>query len=137
MTTTLFSSRTTHRRARLLRFALGADAAVTAANGVVYLLAAPLLQPQLGLGATTLRSVGVFLCAFGIVVWWVARRSLEARRAAGVVIAVNLTWVAASLTYILTAADRLSSLGSGWVALQAVAVLCFGLGQAVALRGSR
>lgn len=115
------------------RLWFGADAAVTCANGVGYLALAALLDGVLGTGAGLLRSIGVFLLAFGLLVGLYALRRTAGAAAGWALVAVNVVWVAVSLGFALGAAD-LTAAGRGWAVLQALVVGGLAVLQAGSLR---
>ncbi|SDL78463.1 hypothetical protein SAMN05660642_00801 [Geodermatophilus siccatus] len=118
----------------LLRLALRLDAAVTAANGAAYLLAAPLLGDLLGLPAGWLRGVGVFLLLIGAVVCAVAARPTPP--AVGTVVAANVLWAVGSLVVAGTGVGGPTAVGAAWTVLQAVVVAAFAGLQVAGLRRS-
>ncbi len=118
----------------LLRTALLLDAAVTAANGAAYLVAAGPLADLLGLPAGTLRGAGAFLLAFAVLVALTGRRAAPPRAAVVAVIAVNAGWVAASVVAALAGWGSPATAGTVWVLLQAGVVAAFAELQLAGLR---
>jgi len=118
----------------LLRFALRADAAITAANAVVYLAAFALLDGWLGVPAGLLVGVGAFLLAFAAFVGRLATRPEISRAAVTGVIAVNVVWVVDSV--LLLAVDGFSPTLAGQlvVAFQAAGVAALAALQYAGLR---
>ncbi len=129
MTTT-----TRPRTLDLLRVALRADAAVTGANGLAYLAAAPLLTGLLGVPAGALRGLGAFLAVYAAGVALVAARPRISAGATEVVVGVNLLWAAGSVTAVVTDRFALTPTGTAWVLLQAAVVAGFAALQLTALR---
>jgi hypothetical protein len=129
MTTT-----TTRRPADLLRTALLLDAAVSGANGVAYLLAAPLLADLLGVPAGVLRGLGAFLLLFAAAVAAVAARRPVPGAAARAVVGANAAWAAGSVAVVLTGRFDLTAVGTAWVLLQAAVVAGFAALQLAGLR---
>ncbi|MBV2364952.1 hypothetical protein KUM37_16690 [Streptomonospora sp. NEAU-YY374] len=123
-----------------LPLALGADAAVTGANALLYLALAAPLADLLGAPRPWLLAVGAFLACYAAVVALVARRAAgrgPVRAAVWPVVGVNLLWTAASLAVAAGSVLPLTGIGRAWTVLQAVAVLGFALWQVTALRGRR
>jgi hypothetical protein len=85
----------------LLRFALKADAGITAANGLAYLAGFALLDGWLGVPATFLAGVGAFLLVFATFVGYVGTREQISRVAAGGIVAANLVWAVDSVILLL------------------------------------
>jgi hypothetical protein len=110
-TTTVIARPTTD----LLRFALQADAAITALNAVAYLAAFWLLDGWLGVPAALLVGAGAFLLAFAAFVARVASRPAISRGAAAGVIAVNAIWAVDSA--IVLAVDAFSPTLAGQVVI--------------------
>ena len=114
----------THRLARPF---LLADAVTTGANGVVYLVAAPLLHDWFGAPTDVIRELGVFLVLVGVGVGVLATRRPVPRRAVAALSALNAAWVVASLVYAIR--GDLTTTGEAWTVLQAVVVAVFAAGQ--------
>lgn len=116
-----------------LRLWFGADAVVTGANALVYLLAAGPLAELLGGDATTYRVLGAFLALYAAGVALYARGPLGA--AAGwAIVGANAVWVLASLDVALTGALDLGTAGRVWTLAQALVVAELALLQARGLR---
>ena len=116
-------------RQRVLRWALLADAALTVANAVAYLVAADALDSLLRLPSALLRGVGAFLAAYALIVWFIATRPAPPPLAVRAVAAGNSLWAVASV--ILAAAGWFtpSDTGTAWIVLQAATVAGFALVQ--------
>ena len=125
------------REDRLLRLALGVDAVVSAANGLAYVLAAGALDSLLGLPASLLRPVGLFMIAYGALVWLIGTRRPIVDPAVAVVIGANASWVALSLVLVALDAFGPTTVGAAWLVLQALTVAAFAILQAVGLRRAR
>ncbi|MEM9552718.1 MAG: hypothetical protein AAGC60_00545 [Acidobacteriota bacterium] len=111
-------------------------------SGLAAILAidfASALGPWLGAEPALLRSLGVELGLFALAVGFVAWRLTPERpwtRYAVLAIAVlDLLWVAASVALLLAPTSPLTVAGTWVVALQALAVLDFGLIQLAGWRG--
>ncbi|GAA0837489.1 hypothetical protein ACFQVD_31440 [Streptosporangium amethystogenes subsp. fukuiense] len=111
--------------AKLLRFALRLDAMGTGANGAVYLVVAAIFGEMFGLPAVFLYPIGAFLVAFAAAVFFLASRPTVSRAAVGVVMAVNIAWVAASAELLIAGWFPLTGLGTALVIAQAVVVAGF------------
>lgn len=131
--TTTENSPTTHRDAKIrdprIRRFLGLDAALTGANGLIYLVAAAPLGEWLGMPPTLLRLLGTFLIVVAVGVAMLARSTAPPRRWVMALAEFNLIWVIASIGYAVLAAD-LTTLGRIWALLQAGLVGAFAAVQA-------
>ena len=125
-----------HATGGLLRFALMLDGAGTAANGVLYLAGAPLLDDWLGLPTGMLMAVGAALIVYAALVLRLATRPAMPRAAVAAVIAANVLWVVDSL--LALALDWFTPTVAGQVLIAAQAALVAGLAalQYVGLRNS-
>jgi hypothetical protein len=83
----------------------------------------------LGLPAGTLARTGVFLLAFAVAVWLVARRTTLRLGEVDAVVIGNLLWVAASTTAAVTGWGTPTAVGTGWIVLQAAVVAAFAVWQ--------
>jgi hypothetical protein len=117
----------------LLPFALRLDAAVSGANGVVYLAAAGALHDGLGVSEAALRGVGAFFLVFAASVWAISRAP---RRTAVRVVAVGNVLYAVECVALLALGvlDDPTALGATWVVAQALVVAGFGALQLTGLR---
>ncbi|MGW0589957.1 hypothetical protein [Streptosporangium sp. NPDC002607] len=111
--------------AKLLRFALRQDAVGTGANGVVYVVVAAIFGEMFGLPAAFLYPIGAFLVAFAAGLLVLASRPTVSKAAVGVVMAVNIAWVAASAELLIAGWFPLTGLGTALVIVQAVVVAGF------------
>ena len=118
----------------MLRLGLRLDAVVTGANGVAYLLAAPVLDDLLGLSPGLLRGVGVALLAYGAAVWLVGSRRSLRTRAAWAVVDLNVLWAIGSVVAVLTDTFTATTTGDVWLVLQAAVVAGFAALQVTGLR---
>lgn len=118
----------------VLRPALAADAAITAANGVVYLAAAGPVGDLLGLAPPLLRAVGAFLLAFAAVVALAARERVPRRRPVAAIVVANALWALDSLAVAAIGWGTPSAAGTAWIIAQGLAVAALGAAQAVGLR---
>ncbi|MFE1882467.1 hypothetical protein [Streptomyces diastatochromogenes] len=120
--------------ARPLRTFLALDAAVTAANGLIYLLAAGPVGDLLGLGTGFLRGIGVFLTLYGGLVALPASRPVPGRAAAKAVIEANALWAVASVATAVFGWFGPNTVGTVWTVLQAAVVGAFAALQSSGLR---
>ncbi|SFP70337.1 hypothetical protein SAMN05660464_3992 [Geodermatophilus dictyosporus] len=118
----------------LLPLALRLDAAVTGANGLAYLAAAPLLTGLLGVPPGALYGVGAFLVAFAAAVAVVAARRPVPAVASEAVVGANLLWAAGSVAVVATDRFDLTAAGTVWVLVQAAVVAGFAVLQVAGLR---
>ncbi len=119
--------------ARPLRLFLGLDAAVTAGNGLIYLIAAgrgDLLDMDAGL----LRGIGVFLTVYGVLVGVLAAQQVPSAAATKIVIEANLLWAVASIATALFGWFDPNTIGTVWIPMQALVVGAFAVLQINGLR---
>lgn len=124
-------------RSGWLRLALKLDAVATGALAVLGLAAAPLLDSMLGTPSSLLLPVGLFLLVFAAAVWLIGTRPQVSRVAAWSVVALNLLWVVGSVAAVVAGWLPLTTLGTAFVLVQAVAVLVFADLQILGLRRAR
>jgi hypothetical protein len=134
-TTTTTTSIPTLSREALLRLVLKLDAVVTGANGVAYLVAAGPLEDLFGVDASVQRPIGAFLMLFAAGVWLVATRPAISRRAVMAIAGANALWVIASLALAIAAVSSPTTVGTVWIALQALVVGGFATLQAATAGG--
>ena len=104
-----------------------ADAAMTALNGLAYVVAAGWVASWSGAAEDLVRSLGVFLLAVGAGVAVLASRRPVPRRGVAALAGLNVLWVLASLD--LAVVGGLTPLGTAWTVLQAVVVGVCAAGQ--------
>jgi hypothetical protein len=121
---------------RLLRFALAADAAATAATGLLLVVASGALATWLGIPETLLRYTGVVLLPYAAIVGYLASRTYVARMAVWGVIAANLAWALDSALLVASNWIEPTMLGYGFVIAQALVVAAFAELQYLGLRQS-
>ncbi|UPK75820.1 hypothetical protein MU582_04040 [Nocardioidaceae bacterium SCSIO 66511] len=134
MTTSTMTSRTLLSTLTDLRTALSLDAVVTGLNGVAYVAAGSVLDDVLGIPATVLRVVGVFLIGYALSVWAVRTPRTISRPLAYSVVAANAIWVAGSLVVAISGWHSPTTIGTVWVVTQAAVVAAFAELQITALR---
>ncbi|MGY1502755.1 hypothetical protein ACW4TU_40285 [Streptomyces sp. QTS52] len=120
--------------ARPLRVFLALDAAVTAVNGLIYLVAAGPVGDLLDLSPGLLRGIGVFLTVYGGLVALLASRPVPSATATKVVIEANLLWAVASVVTVLFGWFDPNTVGTVWIPLQAAVVAGFAFLQINSLR---
>ncbi|MEU1484187.1 hypothetical protein [Streptomyces sp. NPDC005752] len=120
--------------ARPLRLFLALDAAVTAGNGLIYLLAAGPVGELLDLDTGLLRGIGAFLTVYGILVAVLATRPVPAAGATKVVIEANLLWAVASVVTAVFGWFDPNTVGTVWILMQAAVVGGFAVLQINGLR---
>jgi hypothetical protein len=116
-----------------LRRVLALDAAVTAGNGLIYLVAAAPVGRLLDVRSDLLTGLGIFLLAYGAAVGYLAAQPAPPSGWVRVVIGANIAWVAASLSAMLFGWLDPSTAGKVWVPLQAAVVAGFAALQAAGL----
>lgn len=134
---TLASSMTAADRtatARPLRVFLALDAAVTAVNGLIYLVAAGPVGDLLDLSPGFLRGIGAFLTVYGVLVALLASRPVPSATATKLVIEANLLWAVASIATAVFGWFDPNPVGTVWIPLQAAVVAGFAFLQVNSLR---
>ncbi|MFG3422578.1 hypothetical protein [Micromonospora sp. NPDC047730] len=132
--TTVTSPAQTVADTKLLRFALKQDAIGSGGNGVVYVAVAAIFGEMFGLPAGFLYPAGVFLVAYAAALLVLASRPVVSRAAVGVVMGVNVAWVAASVMVLVAGWFPLTGLGTALVIVQAVVVAGYTVLQFAGLR---
>lgn len=125
-------SRTTEPQTMLRRF-LALDAAVTGVNGLAYVAASGPLGRLLGIDASTLLGLGVFLTLFAAGVGYLASRRQPPRLPVTLLIDANLLWAVLSVAALALWFEP-STAGAVWIPLQALTVAGFAVLQWSALR---
>lgn len=123
--------------AALLRWALVADAAVSAACGLLMLLGAEPLAALLGLPAALLRGAGLVLLPYAAFLAWLQGRNPVPRAAVRAVIACNLLWAADCVLLLAFGPFAPTGLGVAFVVVQAAAVLALAEAQYFGLKRAR
>ncbi|NEE03370.1 hypothetical protein [Phytoactinopolyspora halotolerans] len=118
----------------LLRWALEIDGAVSALNGLAYVVAAGALSDLLGLPTALLVPAGAFLVVYGLVLVAMSMRSTVGRAVVRTVIVLNALWVADSIVVAASGWFDASTAGIVWILLQAAVVAGFAVAQAGGLR---
>ncbi|MET9420209.1 MULTISPECIES: hypothetical protein [unclassified Streptomyces] len=136
MSTTLLAgiSRTTEPQTMLRRF-LAADAAVTGANGLAYVVASGPLGRLLGVDGTLLLGLGIFLTAYAACVGLLAARPRPPRTAVTLVVDTNILWSVLSIAALVLWLDPTAA-GAAWAVIQALTVAGFAVAQWSALRAT-
>ncbi|MEE1762341.1 hypothetical protein PUT24_03920 [Streptomyces sp. SP17KL33] len=127
-------ARSADPRTMLRRF-LAADAAVTGANGLAYLLASGPLGRFLGVDSGLLVGLGAFLSAYAAGVALLAARERPPTLPVRAVIEANLAWTVLSLVALALWLTP-STAGAVWTLLQAVTVAGFAAVQYLTLRAA-
>lgn len=117
-----------------LRRALIIDAVMTGATALLALLAGGLLAQLLAVPEPLLRYAGVALVPFVLYVGFLARREVVSRASVVAIIALNISWVVASVWLLVGSSIQPNALGSAFIVVQAVAVALFAELQYVGLR---
>ena len=121
---------------RLLRRALGVDAALSLLSGLLMTIDAAPLNVVLGLPTDLLRGVGLALLPWAAVVGWLATRRSVMRRAMWAVIGLNALWTLDCLGLLVSGLVAPTGLGTAFVIVQAVVVLGLAEAQWLGLRRS-
>jgi hypothetical protein len=120
----------------LLRQALVADAATSAACGLLMALAAGPLSSLLGLPETLLRVAGAVLLPYAAFIGWLGLREQVQRAVVWAVVIGNALWAADSLLLLASGWVEPTRAGFAFVVAQALAVLMYAEFQYVGLRRS-
>lgn len=119
----------------LLRLVMKLDALTCGAAGALSLVASLALDEDvLGIPATALGIIGVFLLVYAPLVWLIGSRPVINRSAAWAVVVANSVWVVLSLVTLVAGWFDLTSIGMAVVIAQAVAVLVIADSQVIGLR---
>ena len=121
----------------LLRKALVLDAVASGAMALLLVLAAPALSGIFGLSAGFLRGIGALLLPWVALLAWTITRPRLSRGLVLAIVGANVAWVAASAWLPLSGLVSPTTLGTGFVIAQAVAVAVFADLQWMGLRQAR
>lgn len=127
---------TTIHPSPLLRQALIADAATSAACGLLMLLAAGPLSSLLGLPEGLLRAAGTMLLPYAAFIGFLGTRERLQRPVVWAVVIVNGLWAADSFLLLASGWVAPTSAGYAFVVAQALVVLMYAEFQVVGLRRS-
>ena len=127
---------TTSNTSPFLRRVLLADAATSAASGLLMTLAPGALEDWLGVPAGLLRYAGLSLLPFAALVFYLATRPAPPRAAVWAVIVLNLLWAADSILLVAGGWLGPTPLGYAFVIAQALVVAAFAEAQYIGLRRS-
>lgn len=108
-----------------LRNVLLADAATSAACGLLMGAGAGTLEPLLGLPAALLRPAGIALLPFAAIVAVIATRVHVVRPAVWAVIVLNAAWAVESVLLLVSGWVAPTSFGDAFVVAQAAVVAAF------------
>ena len=120
-----------------IRRALFIDATASGLTGFLLLAGAGKLEPLLGLPIGLMRAVGLFLIPFAAFLAWLAPRALESRGLIWTIVIGNVLWVLASVLLLESGWVAPTTLGTAFVAAQAVAVAGFAYLEYRAIRRTR
>jgi hypothetical protein len=121
---------------RLLRVALGIDAAASGALAILQIVAAGMTARLLGLSEGLLLGTGLFLAAYVVLLILLARSAAVPRVLVLLVAAGNVAWGVGCIALAATLRVDLTLLGSDYLLFQVVAVIAFAAAQALGLRQS-
>jgi hypothetical protein len=124
------------RSSILLRRVLAADAAISAACGILMAVGAEFLANMLGLPATLLFYAGIALLPWAALVGYLASREYLPRPVVWAVIGCNIVWAVDCALLIVSGVAAPTLLGYGFVIVQAVTVLVLAEIQYFGLRRS-
>ena len=121
----------------LLRRVLAADAAISAACGVLMALGADVLAPMTGLPPALLSYAGIALLPWSALVFYLATRPRLPHAVVWAVIACNILWAADCALVLLVGGGAPTFFGYAFVIVQAVTVLVLAELQYFGLRRSQ
>ena len=107
---------------KFLRRALLADAAASAATGVILLGDTTAMAGLFGLPAALLHGVGLFTVVYAVLVGSLGGRPMPPAPLVWTVIVGNTLWVAASVALLASGAFAPTALGTAFVIAQAIVV---------------
>ncbi len=120
---------------RLLRLALGGNAAFSTLSAVIFLVASQPIASFLGfLPTQQVFLLGVQLALFAVWLFSLSRQSMPSLRQVWVIIALDMLWVVGSVLVLLLPPATLTSGGKWAIALVADVVGLFAILQFVGLR---
>ena len=118
----------------LLRIALGADAVMSGASGLLLVAASGAVAQATALPAPLLLACGLFFLPYAALLAWLAMRASVPRWLVSVLAGGNLAWALACAAVPLLGLLAPGGLGIAFLAAQALAVAIFALMYAGALR---
>jgi hypothetical protein len=119
-----------------LRAALVGDAAASGVTGLLLLAGAGPLSTLLGLPGELLRSAGLILVPYALVVLWAGTRPSLRRGLVLAIVALNAVWVVDSLVLLASGWVTPTALGTAFVIAQALIVGVVAEAQFIGLRRS-
>ncbi len=122
---------------KLLRASLASDAAASGMLAVLQIVAAPAASLRLGLSEGLLLATGLLSAVYAVLLFMLARSGAVSRALVVLVAAGNVGWCVACIALAAALRADLTPLGSGYVLLQAVAVVGFAGTQMLGLKRSR
>jgi hypothetical protein len=122
---------------RLLRHALLADAAASAATGLLLAFGATPLAPLLGLPEQLMQGAGLALVPLAGAIAVLATRPSALAALYWAMIVLNMLWVADSVVLLFSGAVSPTGLGTAFVLAQALAVAAVTQAEIIGLRRSR
>ncbi len=122
--------------APFLRYALFSDGIASAGMGSLLVVGSGPLADLLGLSQLLLVSAGLFCLVWGAVNGWLSRRTKLSSGVVWTVIILNGLWVIESAALLMSGWATPTTLGTGFVILQALVVLALAEAQFIGLRKS-
>jgi hypothetical protein len=119
-----------------LRRALLADAAVSAAAGLLQAAGGAALPSLVGLPLSLLWWSGWFMLAYAASLFWLARGAERPSALIAIVVFGNLGWAAACIAVWTLGVVRPSALGVAYLVVQALAVFALAVWQFIGWRAS-
>jgi len=118
----------------LLRRSLLVNGVFSISTGLIAFLFADAISEFMSIEALVLRFVGVAVLVFGLAVYWFSRHETIERGFALFTTVADLVWVVGSVVLLVGFPDLVSSGGSVLIAVVALFVLGFAVGQWAGLR---
>jgi hypothetical protein len=119
-----------------LRNVLLLDAALTGANGLVYVAGATALDSLLGPSSALIVGLGVFMLAYAATAAALGTRRPVSRLGVGLIADGNIVWAIASVAVVAFGWLGLTTAGTVWTLMQAALVVGFAALQLTAVRRS-
>ena len=105
-----------------LRDLLMIDALISGVTGVALIAVAGVAEPMLNVPAAVMRAAGLILLPYATLVLFVSRSEQLTRSLVGIVIALNVGWVVASVLVLVSSWIQPTTLGVAFIVVQALVV---------------
>ena len=119
----------------MLTRSLRANAAFSAASGLVLVLGSSILASPFGVPQVSLIAIGAMLLPFAAFVWWVS--TAPRRGLVSLIIAGDIAWVVSAIVLIAGFPQALSTLGVWALIVATIVVADLAIAQGVGLRRAK